>query len=140
MKKSILMVLMGIVTLTASAQQKEEKAIKGVIKEFAAAADENNADRLAKCLDDNYRVLMNRLFGSPDVSVVTKDDYLAKIESKEWGGDKREVTIQSITVNGTTASAHVTLKGTKATFVSLFILIKDADGNWKLSSDTPIVA
>ena len=137
MKKSILILFMGVIGMTVFAQ--EEKAIEDVIRSFAKAADKNDTEKLATYLDDNYRIVMNRLFGAEGVSIVTKEDYLAKIESKEWGGDKRTVTIEKITVNGNSASAHVTLKGEKATFISLFMLIKDAEGNWKLVSDTPTI-
>lgn len=137
MKKSILILLMGLAGTIGFSQ--EEEAIEKVIIAFAKAADKNDAEKLSTYLDDNYRIVMNRLFGAEGVSIVNKEDYLAKIESKEWGGDKRKVTIEQITINGNTASAHVTLKGEKATFVSLFMLIKDAEGNWKLVSDTPTI-
>lgn len=139
MKKSILVCLIGMVGFSTLAQKNDEKAIEAVIKNFAAAADKNDAELLSTYLDENYRIVMNRLFGSAAVSVMTKADYLAKIESKEWGGDAREVTVMQIIVNGSTATAHARLKGAKSTFVSLFVLLKDADGKWKLVSDSPII-
>lgn len=113
--------------------------IETTIRGFLAAGDKNDAKDLQRFLDDNYRVVMNQLFGSSDVMVVSKDLYVSKIESKEWGGDTRVVTIENIQVNGKTASAKVTQVGTKATFISTMVLIQHADGNWKLISDTPIV-
>ena len=139
MKNSILVIMFSMLSLGGFAQD-DQKAIESVIRSFAKAADQNDAALLGTYLDENYRIVMNRLFGSPDVSVVSKADYLAKIESKEWGGDNREVTIMQTIVNGTTASVHASLKGEKATFISLYTLIKDAEGNWKLASDTPIIA
>lgn len=121
------------------AQKDEMKHIEKVITEFAKAGDENNAEKMANCLDDNYRVVMNRLFGSTEVSVLPKSVYLEKIRSKEFGGDNRAVTIENIVVNGTTASAKVTFKGEKMTFVSILVLIQEADGKWKLILDTPII-
>lgn len=121
------------------AQNNSMKDIETTITEFSKAGDESDAKKLATYLDDNYRVVMNRLFGSSEVSVLNKDLYLSKIESKEFGGDKREVSVQSISVNGSTASAKVTFKGSKMTFVSLLSLVQDSEGNWKLISDTPVV-
>ncbi len=139
MKKSILIMLITMIGTMSYAQKNEEKAIEKVITNFAKAADNNNVTELATYLDENYRIVMNRLFGSESVSIINKTDYLAKIESKEWGGDKRKVEVHSIVVNGNTASAHVSLQGEKATFISIFTLIKNADGEWLLVSDTPII-
>lgn len=125
--------------MVSNAQKSEIKNIEKTISEFSKAGDENDAEKLASYLDDNYRIVMNRMFGSKEVSVMTKSVYLEKIKSKEYGGDKRVLTFDNIVINGTTASAKVTFKGTKMTFVSLIVLIQEPDGNWKLISDNPIV-
>jgi len=136
-------ILMGIFALFMSAacnaQSTDEKAIKETIIGFSKAGDKNDADKLATYLDDNYRILMNRLFGSSEVSVMTKDIYLEKIRTKEYGGDNRKVEIESILLNGSNASAKVSFVGSKITFVSILILIKDGNNEWKLVSDVPVV-
>lgn len=121
------------------AQKTDMQAVKQTISAFAAAADNSNADDLNQYLDDNFRIVMNRLFGSSEVSVMPKTVYLDKIRKKEFGGDDREVTIKNIVINGTTASAQVTYAGKKMTFVAITTLIKDGEGNWKLASETPVV-
>lgn len=125
--------------IACSAQKNEMKNIEKVIIEFSKAGDENDAEKLDTYLDDSYRVVMNRLFGSTEVSVMPKSVYLEKIKSKEYGGDNRDLTIENTVVSGTTASAKVTFKGSKMTFISLIVLIQDLEGNWKLICDTPIV-
>lgn len=125
-------------TLSCNAQNQEVTEVKKVITAFAKAGDTNNATELNQYLDDNFRVVMNRLFGSTDVSVMPKAVYVEKIKSKEFGGDKRELSFETIIINGTSATAKVTFKGNKMTFVSILVLIKNAEGKWKLISDTPI--
>ena len=110
--------MIGLVGAVTYGQENEEKSIRELITNFAKAADEGNVIELASYLDENYRIVMNRLFGSETVSIINKTDYLAKIETKEWGGDKRTVEVHSIIVNGATASVHVTLRGEKSTFIS----------------------
>jgi len=140
MKQSILITLLGILTSGAAFSQKEEiKNVKTVISAFAKSADNSNADQLSTYLDDNFRIVMNQLFGSTAVSVMTKEIYIEKIRSKEFGGDKRQIEIQNVVINGNTACAQVTFKGEKMTFVSLITLVKNAEGEWKLISDMPIV-
>ena len=122
-----------------NAQSSDEKAITETIIGFSKAGDKNDADKLATHLDDNYRIVMNRLFGSSEVSVMTKDIYLEKIRTKEYGGDNRKVEIESIVLNGSTASAKVSFVGSKMTFVSILVLIKDGNNEWKLVSDVPVM-
>jgi ketosteroid isomerase-like protein len=139
MKKSILVILISVLGLNVNAQKNEMKAIRKTITAFAKAADNSDAKELANYLDDNYRIVMNRLFGSEKVSIMPRSIYLEKIRTKEFGGDKRTLEFKEVIVNGTTATAQVSFKGAKMTFVSLLMLIKNEQGDWKLVSDTPIV-
>lgn len=119
-------------------KEQPKDAIEATIKAFAKAGDENDADEVSTHLDDNYRVVMNRLFGSSAVATVNKDVYLEKIRSKEWGGDQRKVTVQEITINGSNATAKVLFEGKKATVSSLMMLVQTENGTWKLVSDNPV--
>jgi len=140
MKRIILMGIFALFTaISCNAQTSDENAIKQTIIEFSKAGDANDAEKLATYLDGNYRIVMNRLFGSTEVTIMPKDVYLEKIKTKEYGGDNRKVEVESITLNGTTASAKVSFVGTKMTFVSILTLIKDGDDQWKIVSDVPIV-
>lgn len=118
---------------------KENKKIIEVIQGFSLAGDKNDANALSVYLDDNYRIVMNRLFGSKSVTTMSKTDYLTKIDSKVFGGDTRKVSFSHIIINGTTAFAQVIFKGKKATFNSLMILVKNETGDWKLVSDVPVI-
>ena len=126
-------------SISAFSQSSEVNAVKETITAFSKAGDNNNSKELAKYLDDNYRVVMNRLFGSKEVSILPRAVYIQKIESKEFGDDKRELTIEDVKINGSTACAKVTFTGSKMTFVSFIILVKGEDGNWKLVSDIPMI-
>ena len=136
-------ILMGIVALLSSfqtmAQKSEEKAIKNVITAFAKAGDQNDASALASLLDDNYRLVMNQLFGSKEVSIMPRAVYLKKIKNKEFGGDQRTLTFKEIILNGNTAMAKATFAGKKMTFESLLVLVKNSNGEWKLISDIPVI-
>ncbi|MEQ8245601.1 nuclear transport factor 2 family protein [Fulvivirga sp.] len=140
MDKSILIGLIGmLLSACATAQQSETEAIKATIRNFSNAGDFNDAKTLDKYLDENYRVVMNQLFGSTEVVIMPRSVYLEKIASKEFGGDSRDITIEKVLVNGNTASAKVTFKGTKMTFVSIVTLVKHQNGEWKMLSDVPVV-
>lgn len=132
-------ILALFITVGCKAQSADEKAIKETILAFSKAGDKNDAEKLASYLDDNYRVVMNRLFGSREVSTMSKEEYLEKIRTKEYGGDNRKVNVETIVLNGSTASAKVSLVGSKMTFVSILTLIQDENKDWKLVSDVPVV-
>ena len=136
---SIIFFPMLFLTLSVQAQLAETKAIKKVITTFSEAGDNHDPVVLDDCLDDHYRVVMNRLFGSKEVGIMPKSVYLEKIESKEFGGDTREVSFDKIVINGTTALAKVHFKGKEMQVSSLITLVKNENDVWKLVSDTPII-
>jgi len=138
LKLTSVLVLMFVVAHT-SAQSKEEKAIERTITSFAKAGDKNDASELGSYLNENYRVVMNRLFGGKEVVIMPKSVYLEKIKSKEFGGDTRKLTFEQILVSGSTATVKVIFEGKKMKMASLITLIQDENRNWKLVSDIPVI-
>jgi len=139
MKQIFWIVLFSALHTNLSAQTSDIASIEQTIRTFAKAGDNYDVKALEKCLDANYRVVMNRLFGSKKVVVLSREVYLSKIEKKEFGGDTRTVTVHNITINGSTANVKVTMKGSKLAFHSLITLVKNETGKWLLVSDTPVL-
>ncbi|WP_421896845.1 nuclear transport factor 2 family protein [Marinoscillum sp.] len=136
------LMLMSAITLFVTSachqQSADEKAINKTIHTFSKAGDEYDAGLLELTLDTNFRIVMNRLFGSPDVSIMPREVYLEKIRTKEYGGDSRQVQVESVNINETTACARVRFIGREMTFVSILNLVKDPRGVWKLVSEMPV--
>jgi len=140
MKYLIILLCNVMLSVTnAEAQTGDILEINKTIHSCAKAADQSNVEKLDMLLDDNYVIVMNRLFGSSEVSVMTKETYLGKIRTKEFGADNRKVEIQGVMVNLNSASAKVVFIGEKMTFTSIILLIKNAEGQWKLVNETPMV-
>lgn len=142
MKSKILttIAILFITTSTIMAQQKkDEMSVKETITNFAHAADVQNDKDLELLLDDNFRLVLNQMFGNKGISIVTKQDYLANIKDKKFGGDKREVTILNLTVSGNNATAQAIFKGTKFTINTFLQLIKTNEGEWKIINDLPAI-
>ncbi|MEQ8413245.1 MAG: nuclear transport factor 2 family protein [Imperialibacter sp.] len=137
---NIMMTVFGTMVFSI-AQGKETgvEEVKKTIMQFATAADYQDPIMLEEVLDTNFRVVMNRLFDSEGVAIMPREVYLAKIKNKEFGGDKREVTISNVTINGNTANALVSFKSNKMTFVSTLLLVLTNEGKWKLVADLPNV-
>lgn len=137
MKQLFLIGALALAGSTLLAQSSDYAAITETIMAFAKAGDGNDAKALAQCLDDNYRIVMNRMFGSQEVSVMPRVVYLEKIRTKEFGGDAREVRIEGIQINGNTATARVDMVGQQMTLASTMVLVKDTEAVWKIVSDVP---
>ncbi len=137
---NILVIVFGaLVFSVAQAQDPSVEQIKKTISQFATAADYQDPIIMEEVLDANFRVVMNGLFGSEGVAIMTREEYLSKIKNKEFGGEKRELTIANVTINGKTANALVTFRVSKMTFVSTLLLVLTTDGRWKLVADLPSV-
>ncbi|WP_339792994.1 nuclear transport factor 2 family protein [uncultured Imperialibacter sp.] len=137
---NIMMTVFGTMVFSiAQGQETGVEEVKKTIMQFATAADYQDPIILEEVLDANFRVVMNRLFGLEGVTIMPREVYLAKIKNKEFGGDKREVTISNVTINGNTANALVSFKGSKMTFVSTLLLVLTKEGKWKLVADLPNV-
>lgn len=124
-------------TLNVSQAQTEKEAVKEAITQFVQAADHQDADQVASILHDDFRVVMNQLFGSNEVNFMNKIVYVQLIRDKKMGGDKRTIDFVSVDVVNQNASVKVLLKGKTMVFESLLHLIKTADGKWKLINDLP---
>jgi Putative lumazine-binding len=128
-----------ISNLSAQTTMDEEKTVKDVIVKFASAADERNDKILDEVLDNNFRLALNQMFGSKEVTTIDKQTYLSKIREKVFGGDRREVKIENIRLMKNNAIAMVTLKGTKMTIVTFLQMAKSNDGKWKILNDLPSI-
>ncbi len=130
--------LLLIGSLTTQAQQTDDLAkIEAVVRAFSTAGDQQDATRLDKILHPQYRAIVNRLFGSPDLSLMDKTLYLQLIADKKIGGDTREVFMLQIDIEGNTAFVKAILKGKVLRFTTFVSLVKLPDGTWQIISDMP---
>ena len=77
--KIIALVFTVFLSIGANAQNGDMQKVEATIKAFVLAGDKNKADEIGNYLDDNYRIVMNRLFGSESVSTMDKATYVEKI-------------------------------------------------------------
>jgi len=135
MKKIMLLsgVLLAFVLVieTAFSQSKtEENAIANAVKTFAEAGDAQDVEALKAITHNSYRLVWNS--GKDAPFIADKDAFLGQFEKKEWGGDQREVTVESIQLfDGINAVAKVVSDGKQAQMRSLFSLVK-IEGQWKI--------
>ena len=83
---------------------------------------------------------MNQLFGSKEVSIIDRANYLSMINAGTLGGDKRSIEIHSVVLNGNTASAYVSFIGKQLSFDSIINLVQETSGKWELVSEMPTIA
>jgi hypothetical protein len=140
MNKSLfLFAMLSCLTLSLFAQSQTEQAVKSAVEQFSSAADQSDASRLDKLLHPEFRIAMNRMFGSEELVLMPKALYLEKIRSQEFGGQPRTLVITDVQVMGTTASVSAVFKGSAMNFHSYLTLVQDATGRWQIVQDVPVV-
>lgn len=117
----------------------EKHEVEHVVRQFTQAADERRIDDVGSLLHDQFRVVINRAFGSDDLSVMTRDVYMDMLRQGKLGGDSREVRFDLIDVLGNNALVKVRLKGKQMTFTSYLSLVKTKEGKWLIVNDQPHV-
>jgi hypothetical protein len=111
-----------------------------VVSAFAGNADKQYAAAMKTVLHADFRAAVNRVFGSENVSIITKESYVQMIADKKIGGDTRKVSITSVDVQGNNAHVKATFTGEKLTFNTYLLFVKDPSSAWALISDMPDIA
>lgn len=134
-----IMMLLFTIGFQAADEKTDKKEIKASVTLFAKHADEQDVAAMDALLDDQFRTLINRLFGSNTLSFLGKPTYLQLLEDKKIGGDERKVIIHAIDITGNNASVKATFEGKKQSFTSYLLLAKTEAGAWKIATDMPSI-
>lgn len=118
---------------------KDMEQIQTLINTIVGAADSRNTTTLEKHLHPDFRVVANR-FGGNDAKVLPKKVYLDLIKAGKIGGDQRSIAVESIDVKDHIAVAKATLTGSKTVFTSFYQFVKNAQNEWQLINDMPLVS
>jgi Putative lumazine-binding len=137
MKNLVTILTLTMMTSLTTLAQTDKVSIEQVVNQFAKAGDLRDVVQLKNLLHDDFRLAMNRLFGSETVTLLTKPAYLKMVEDGKLGGDSRSVQILSIDITENNAAVKVSLKGKALTFQSYYHLVKNVAGQWQLINDLP---
>ena len=74
--KTIIILLLTFNSFFSMSQNSEEKAIVKLITGFELATAKQNVSLLEPLLNKHFRVTMNQLFGSTEVTVMDRSTYL----------------------------------------------------------------
>jgi len=138
MKRITLLLTLTIMTVFANAQTPEDyHRLQLAVESYVQAGDSHDLETLHQLLNSSYRVTMNNQQAG-QVMTFSRADYLAKIKSKEWGGDNRTLEILSIDVyDGSTAVVKVALNG-KLKMRNYLSFVNTAQG-WQIAQDLVFV-
>lgn len=138
MKSLLLFFLAAGLGFQLPAQDGEDLlAVEKAIEQFSAAGDQRDLGQLEKLLHPDFRTVVNRQFGSEEVSLMSKAVYLQLVKDEKIGGDQRQVHFLGVNVVGNNATVHALLLGSKLRFTSFFSLVKAANGDWQIIGDFP---
>jgi len=112
-------------------------AVVKAVEQFAKSADQRDVKQMDAIMHSNFRAIVNRLFGSEEVSIMDKALYLDLMKQGKIGGDERNVTIESIHFEGKNALVKATFEGKELMFYTFIQLVQETTGDWKVISDMP---
>ena len=113
--------------------------IEQAVTHFVKGGDNRDVALLANVLHDEFRVASNGFMGTPGVTMIDKQQYLANIREGIFGGLPRIMNIESIDESGTIASVKLRLESAENQFVSYNSLVLDVDNQWKLIYNLAVV-
>jgi len=138
--KSLFLIMLsfaaGALNFTDDEVKDLEKVAKAV-NQFSTSVDARDVKSTDQVLHTNFRSVVNRLFGSEEVSIMDKSLYLKMLGDGKIGGDKRNVTIHTINLEGNNAVVKASFEGAQLRFSTFMQLVKDPKGNWTIISDMP---
>jgi hypothetical protein len=140
MKNQFLTLILISMTSVLAVAQSDKVLIEQTVNQFAKAGDQRDVTQLKTLLHDDFRIAMNRLFGSEKVDLLTKPTYIKMMEDGKLGGDNRIVKIQSVDITENNAAVKVSLKGKALTFQSYYHLVKNVAGQWQIINDLPFAS
>ncbi|MFM9837885.1 MAG: nuclear transport factor 2 family protein [Cyclobacteriaceae bacterium] len=140
MKNQLATLILIMITSATTIAQTDKILIEQTVNQFAQAGDQRDVAQLKNLLHDDFRIAMNRLFGSEKVDFLTKPAYIKMMEDGKLGGDSRTVKILSVDITENNAAVKVSLKGKALTFQSYYHLVKNVTGQWQLINDLPFAS
>ncbi len=113
--------------------------IEQAITNFVKGGDNSDVLLLDKVLHKDFRVASNGFMGTPGVTIIDKQKYLANIRDGVFGGLQRKLEIESIEENKSIAMVKLRLESSENYFVSYNSLVLDVDNEWKLIDNLAVV-
>ena len=116
-----------------------KEKIEQAITDFVKGGDNSDTLLLDKVLHADFRVTNNGFMGTPGITIIDKEKYLANIKAGVFGGLPRKMTIESLDSSETIAMVKLRLESAENHFVSYNSLVLDLDKEWKLINNLAVV-
>lgn len=132
--KSLIMMLMITFALTAAQGQGSAQALEQLVFQFNEGGVQNDIERLQPILHDNFRIVFNNT-AENKVQIIDRANYLDLIEKKVFGGEARDVKIETMQIDeGLMASVKTQQQGSKNTIFALKQFVYQ-EGRWLMTEE-----
>jgi hypothetical protein len=123
-------------TLMQTDPQTELTAIEMMIGAYIRAIDTHDITTVDQHLHPDFRAMAGNAAKPGECQIISRADYIALLSAGKIGGEKREITIQFVHINGATAMAFVGIENEQKLFLTYYNLIRN-HGSWLVISDMP---
>ncbi|MEM8484262.1 MAG: nuclear transport factor 2 family protein [Bacteroidota bacterium] len=125
-------ILMNLIFLAATfaTPASDDAEVRAVVKQFATAADKQDAAGVRSVLHKEAQQFFKGENGLVRLETAV---YLGMIEQKKIGGQPRKLTIDHVAVDGDMASVKATMVN-KAYRFDNFISLMKVEGQWQIMS------
>lgn len=113
--------------------------INQAITNFVKGGDNSDPELLDEVLHKEFKVTNNGFMGTPGVTIIDKEKYLANIKNGIFGGLPRKMIIENIDYSETIALVKLRLESSENYFVSYNSLVLDTDNEWRIINNLAVV-
>lgn len=124
-------------TTMQTEKQAELTAIEMMIGSFVSAIDTSDLAAAEHYLHPEFRAMACNAASPGECQIISRESYIGLLASGKIGGQKRNITVDFVHINGTTATAFVVLENDQKLFRTYYNLIWK--GHWQLISDMPVL-
>lgn len=116
-----------------------ETRVKQTVERFGEAGAQRDLQALEAVLHPEYRTLVNRFAGNPGLTILSRAQYLRRMEAGEIGGNEVDVVFDQVMVHDHSASVQVSFNSDQAEMKLFLLLVQETGGEWKITSDMAVI-
>lgn len=115
----------------------QHEKIRNAVTEFIKAGDDSDTEKLSGILHPDFKNTQHGFFENKGVVIFDKQEYIALVAAKTFGGNPRTLEIVQLDHVGSIAMVKALLKSSKLSFTSFISLVMGENNEWTVIGNFP---